>query len=63
MHFVPSNARPYWMTDAEKHSNRKDSLSGEKRKQFQNEGYLLKELQSKGVSAKGTKDKLQILCK
>jgi hypothetical protein len=24
MYFVPSDAGPYWMTDAEKHSNRKD---------------------------------------
>jgi hypothetical protein len=62
MHFVPSNVGPYWMTDAEKHSNRKDSPFGKKIKQFQNKGDLLKELQSKGVSAKGRKDKLQILC-
>ena len=30
MHFVPSDAGPYWMTDAEKHLNRKDRPSGKK---------------------------------
>jgi hypothetical protein len=30
MHFVPSDAGPYWMPDPEKYSNRKDSLSGRK---------------------------------
>ena len=63
MHFVPSNAGPYWMTDAEKDSSRKDSPTGKKIKQFRNKGDLLKELQSKGVSAKGRRDELQILCK
>jgi hypothetical protein len=63
MHFVPSDAGPYWMTEAEKLSNRKDSPSGKKIKRFRNKGDLLKELQSKGVSAKGRKDELQILCK
>jgi hypothetical protein len=63
MHFVPSDAGPYWMTDAEKHSNRKDSPSGKKIKQFQNKGDRLKELQSKGVSAKGRKDEAQIMCR
>jgi hypothetical protein len=63
IHFVPSDAGPYWMIDyAEKHSNRKDSPSGKKIKRFQNKGDLLKELQSKGVSAKGRKDELQIMC-
>jgi hypothetical protein len=53
------------MTDAEKHSNRNDSPSRKKIKQFRKteEGDLLKELQSKGVSVKGRKDKLQIMCK
>ena len=30
MVFVPSDAGPYWMIDAEKHSNRKDRPSGKK---------------------------------
>ncbi len=51
------------MTEAEKHSNRKDRPSGKKIKRFRNKGDLLKELQSRGVSAKGRKDELQILCK
>ena len=63
MNFVPSDAEPYWMTEAEKHSNRKDRPSGKKIKRFRNKGDLLKELQSRGVSAKGRKDELQILCK
>ncbi len=63
MNFVPSDAGPYWMTEAEKHSNRKDRQSGKKIKRFRNKGDLLKELQSRGVSAKGRKDELQILCK
>jgi hypothetical protein len=63
MHSVPSNAGPYWMTEAEKLSNRNNSPSSKKIKRFRNKGDLLKKLQSKGVSAKGRKDKLQILCK
>jgi hypothetical protein len=63
MHFVRSDAGPYWMTEAEKHSNRKDSPSGEKIKRFRNKGDLLTELQSKGMSAKGRKDELQIMRK
>jgi hypothetical protein len=51
------------MTDAEKYSNRKDSPTGKKIQRFQNKGDLLKESHSKGVSAKGRKDELQILCK
>jgi hypothetical protein len=35
----------------------------EESKRFRNKGDLLKELQSRGVSAKGRKDELQILCK
>jgi hypothetical protein len=51
------------MTDADKHSNRKDSPNGKKIKLFGNKGDLLKTLQSKGVaSAKGRKDELQIMC-
>jgi hypothetical protein len=46
MHFVPSDAGSYWMTDAEKHSNGNDSPSGKKIKRFRNnEGDLLKVLQ------------------
>jgi hypothetical protein len=41
MHFVPSNAGPYWMTDAEKLANRKDTSEEKKIKQFQNKGDLL----------------------
>jgi hypothetical protein len=63
MNFVPSDAGPYWMTEAEKHSNRKDRPSGKKIKRFRNKGDLLKHLQSRGVSAKGRKEKMQILCK
>jgi hypothetical protein len=63
MNFVPSDAGPYWMTKAEKHSNRKDRPSGKKIKRFQNKGDLLKELQSRGVLANLRKDELQILCK
>jgi hypothetical protein len=63
MNFVPGDAGPYWMTEAEKHSSRSDRPSGKKIKRFRNKGDLLKELQSKGVSAKGRKDELQILCK
>jgi hypothetical protein len=63
MNFVPSDAGQYWMTEAEKHSNRKDRPSGKTIKRFRNKGDLLKELQSRGVLAKGRKDKLQILCK
>jgi hypothetical protein len=43
MNFVPSDAGPYWMTEAEKHSNRKDRPSGKKIKRFRNKGDLLKE--------------------
>jgi hypothetical protein len=63
MHFVPSDAGPYWTTEVGKLSNRKASPSGKKIKLFRNKGDLLKVLQSKGVSAKGRKDKLQIMCK
>ncbi len=63
MDFVPSDAGPYWMTDAEKHSPRKDKPTGKKLKQFRNKSDLLSELQSKRVSAKGSKAKLKILCK
>jgi hypothetical protein len=40
-----------------------DRPSGKKIKRFRNKGDLLKELQSRGVSAKGRKNELQILCK
>jgi hypothetical protein len=42
MNCVPSDAGPYWMTEAEKHSNRKDRPSGKKIKRFRNNGDLLK---------------------
>jgi hypothetical protein len=42
MNFVPSDAGPYWMTEAEKHSNRKDRPSGKKIKRFRNKVDLLK---------------------
>jgi hypothetical protein len=47
----------------ERELNRKDRLTTKIIKRFRNKSDLLKDLQAKGVSAKGTKDELQILCK
>jgi hypothetical protein len=62
MHFVPSDAGPYWMTDAESIQIERTVHLG-KNKTIPNKVDLLKELQSKGVTAKGRKDELQIMCK
>jgi hypothetical protein len=57
MPFVLSNAGPYWMIDAEKHLNRKDSPSGKKIKQ------PAERVAIKLCVSRGRTDKLQIMCK
>ena len=54
---------PYWMSREERERTRSDRPTGRRIKRFRNKGKLLKDLQAKGVSAKGRKDELQILCK
>jgi hypothetical protein len=63
MVFVPGDSGPFWMSTVERELNRKDRLTTKTIKRFRNKSDLLKDLQAKGVSAKGTKDELQILCK
>jgi hypothetical protein len=63
MVFETSDVGPYWMTAAESEFNRKDRLTTKTIKRFRNKSDLLKDLQARGVSAKGTKYELQVLCK
>ena len=63
MHFVSSDTGPYWLTPEERELNRTDQLTGKKIKRFRNKPDLQKDLEAKGVTAKGGKDELQVLCK
>jgi hypothetical protein len=63
MFFASTDVGPFWLSPEERESNRNDSLTGKTIKRSQSKGDLLKDLQAKGVSAKGTKDELQIFCK
>jgi hypothetical protein len=64
MVFASTDVRPYWMSPTEGESSRNNHITGKKIKRFRNKNDLLKDLQAKGgVSAKGTKDELQVLCK
>ena len=63
MVFSSSDAGPFVMTAEEKELNRNDRQKGKKIKRFRNKRDLQKDLRAKGVSAKGGKDDLQVLCK
>jgi hypothetical protein len=63
MVFATSDVGPYWMTAAQSEFNRKDQLTTKTIKRFRNKSNLLKDLQVRGVSVKGTKDESQVLCK
>ena len=63
MGFISTDTGPYWMTVAEREISRHDRPTGKTIKRFRNKTDLLKDLQAKGVSGKGRKDELQILCK
>jgi hypothetical protein len=63
MLFASTDVKPFWLSPEERESNRNDLITGKIIKRFRNKSNLLKDLQAKGVSAKLTKDELQILCK
>jgi hypothetical protein len=63
MHFVASDIGPYWLTTEERELNRTDRPTGKKIKRFRNKRDLQKDLEAKGVTAKGAKYELQALCK
>jgi hypothetical protein len=63
MSFKEGHAGPFWMSATEKEYYRKDRPTGKTIKRFRKKSDLLKDLQAKNVSAKGTKDELQVLCK
>ena len=63
MVFWSTDPGPYWMSIAERETNRYHRPTGKTIKRFRNKSDLLRDLQAKGVSGKGRKDELQILCK
>ena len=63
MHFVASDIGPYWLTTEERELNRTDRPTGKKIRRFRNKRDLQKDLEAKGVTAKGANYELQALCK
>jgi hypothetical protein len=63
MVYTSSDAGPFTITAEEKEFNRKDRQKGNRIKRMRNKKELQKDLRAKGVSAKGGKDDLQVLCK
>jgi hypothetical protein len=62
-HFVSGDIGRHWLTTEERESNRTDWRTGKKIERFRNKPDLQKDLEAKGVTAKGAKDELQALCK
>jgi hypothetical protein len=64
MVFVTSDVGPFWMTAAESNTklNRNDHLTSSTIQMFPNKIHLIKDWRAKGMSAKGTKDKVQVIC-
>ena len=63
MHFLASDVGPYYLLAADKELKRTDRPTGTTIKRFRNKADLQKDLAATGVSAKGSKDELQALCK
>jgi hypothetical protein len=54
--FASTDIGPFWLSPEERESTGSDSLIGKTRKRFRNKGDLLKDLQAKCGSAKGTRE-------